>query len=282
MGRRVIFDFDDAIFQLHTTDANRRYGWLKFPGKTATICRLSRHVVVGNEYLAEYARKYNQHVTIIPSSVDVDRYRPDNEERDHTKTVIGWMGSSTSQTHLEMAAPVLRELVQLPNVELRVVSDREPVLPGVRFVWSPWSAEKEIEELSHFDIGIMPMPDDAFARGKSAMKALLYMSMGIPTICSPVGANRDVIQHDENGLLATSPEEWIAAVKRLTSDRALRATLGARGRRTVEEGYSMTHCAELFEGVVRSVITDRRSAVNHRRPAVTDRRATASGNQSDS
>lgn len=253
-GKPVIFDFDDAIYLLQTTDANRRLGWLKFPGKTATLCRVSSHVVAGNRYLADYARRYNPRVTVIPSSVDTDWYREDETNDVKGPVVVGWMGSSTSQTHLEMFAPVLRKMAERHQLEFRIVSDRQPVLPGVEHVWRPWSAQTEAEELSHFDVGIMPIPDDEWARGKCAMKALLYMSMGVPTICSAVGANCEVIRHGQNGFLATTPDEWLSNLQKLVDDPALRARLGQAARRTVEESYSMTRCANLFANVVREVV----------------------------
>ena len=169
---------------------------------------------------------------------------------------MGWTGSSTSQTHLEMFAPMLREFTSRRDVELRVISDREPVLPGVAFVWRPWSAAAEVAELSHFDLGIMPMPDDEWAKGKCALKALQYMAMGVPTICSAVGANCEVIRHGENGLLAKSNEEWIANLELLIDEPALRERLGAMGRRSVEERYSMSRCAELFARVVRETVVE--------------------------
>lgn len=253
MGRPIIYDFDDAIFHLHTTETNRRFGWLKFPGKTATICRLSSHVTVGNEYLAEYARRFNPNVTVIPTSVDTDIYRPIERERRNGRTVVGWTGSSTSQTYLEMFAGVLEEIVRDERVELRVHSDRPPRLPGIPHVWRQWSADTEREEIGEFDIGIMPMPDDEWARGKCAMKALLYMSMGIPAVCTAVGANLEVIAHGENGLLAATKDEWLDNIGCLVEDLTMCERLGGAGRRTVEERYSMRRSAQLFADVVRMV-----------------------------
>jgi len=255
----VIFDFDDAIFALHTTAANRRFGWLKFPQKTAAICRISSHVVVGNEFLADYARQFNDRVTIIPTSIETDRYRALRKSHNGNgqRVVIGWTGSSTSQTYLEMFAPVLREFMRHRDVELRVISDREPDLPGIPYVWQSWTAETEIELLRGFDIGIMPMPDDQWARGKCAMKALQCMALGIPTVCSAVGANREVIRHGENGLLAGTPEEWMVNLKSLVDDPSLRERLGQAGRQTVEDRYSARRCAKAFAEVVRETIGER-------------------------
>lgn len=252
----VIFDFDDAIYRLHTSGVNRLFGWLKFPGKTAAICRMADHVVVGNSYLADYALRHNQRVTTIPSSVDTSRYSPVSAANNlprKQRLVIGWTGSSTSQTYLEFFTPVLREIISRYDVELQVHSDRQPELDGVSCVWKPWVAETEVAELSQFDIGIMPMPDDEWAQGKCAMKALLYMAMEIPTICTAVGANCDVIQHGENGLLAATAEEWLENVDRLTGDPRMRERLGIAGRRTVENRFSMRICAQQFGDVVKAV-----------------------------
>jgi glycosyltransferase involved in cell wall biosynthesis len=260
LGRPVIYDFDDAIFKLHTTDANRRFGWLKFPGKTRTICGISDHVVVGNSYLAEYALKYNSRVTVIPTSIDAALYRPEKKNRSNGKIVVGWTGSSTSQTHLEMFAQTLRQLLARRDVEFRVISDREPVLPGISYVWRAWSPQTEVQDLSDFDIGIMPIPDDEWARGKCALKALQYMAMGVPAICSPVGANNEVIQHGDNGFLASSTAEWISCFETLVDDSRLRHRLGANARLTVERSYSMNRCAELFAGVVDETVERHRSS----------------------
>jgi glycosyltransferase involved in cell wall biosynthesis len=251
----MIFDFDDAIYLSDTSGANQNFGWLKFPGKTATICRLSSRVIAGSRHLAEYARQHNSNVTIVPTSIDTNLYRP-VERAPNEKIVVGWTGSSTSQTHLEMFADVLRELLSRRNVEIRVQSNRRPDLPGLPFVWLPWSAQTEVQELNGFDIGIKPMPDNPWSRGKCPMKEIQYMSMAIPTVCSAVGASRELIQHGKNGFLASSKEDWLRSLEALIDDPGLRQSVGKAGQRTVQQHYSMTRCANLFAGVVRQVIED--------------------------
>ncbi|MGE0132765.1 MAG: glycosyltransferase family 4 protein [Blastocatellales bacterium] len=259
-GKPVIYEFDDAIFLLHTSEVNRRFGWMKFPQKTATICGLSSHVVVGNEWLAEYARQFNDQVTIIPTSIETDRYRTfhKNGAGDHNgngrRVVIGWTGSSTSQTYLEWFAPVLGEFMKRRDVELRVISNREPEMQDVPYVWREWRPETEIEEISRFDIGIMPMPEDQWSRGKCALKALQCMAAGTPVVCSAIGANLEVISHGENGILADTPEEWIQNLEKLVDDPALRFRLGEAGRQTVEDRYSTERCARMFAEVVRKTL----------------------------
>ena len=253
-GRPLVFDFDDAIFLPHETETNRRLSWLKFPGKTGTICRLSAHVVVGNAYLAEYARRFNRRVTIVPSSIDTDRYRPRLGAPSGGRVVVGWMGSSSSQTYLEMFAGMLRQVAALPNVEIRVVSNRRPDLPGVPVVWRPWSAATEVEDLAAFDVGIMPMPETDWALGKCALKALQYMAMGVATVASAVGANREVIEHERNGLLVSTDADWLASLRAFAVSPELRVRLGLAGRQTVEMRYSMRSSAAAFAEVVRSVV----------------------------
>ena len=248
--RPVIFDFDDAIFHLDTSAENRRFGWMKFPGKTSALCRLSTHVTAGNQYLAAYARARNRRVTVVPSSVDTDRFRP-LLRAPKNRVTVGWTGSSTSQYHLEAFAPVLATLCRQYDIEVRVHSNRPPDLPGVPATWRPWSEATEPEELGAFDIGIMPLPDTEWALGKCAMKVLLYMAMGVPVVCSPVGANAEIIRDGENGLLAGTAEAWHACLGALIEAPPLRDRLGAAGRRTVEERFSMKRSADRFAEVVR-------------------------------
>lgn len=251
--RPIILDFDDAIFLTHTSDANKNFGWLKFAEKTATICRLSTSVTVGNEFLADYARKYNDNVYVVPTSIDTHQYQPRAEPSPESgeRVIVGWTGSSTSQYYLESFEPVLADLRKRRDVEIRVVSNREPSFSLIPYTWRAWSPETEIEEISKLDIGIMPTPDDDWARGKCALKALQYMSLGIPAVCSDVGANREVIKHGENGFLAKTDDDWLKFLETLIDDAGLRKKFGAEARRTVVENYSMEECARMFGQIIR-------------------------------
>jgi glycosyltransferase involved in cell wall biosynthesis len=256
-GNPLIYDFDDAIFRLHTSASNRAASWLKQPGKTATICRISDHVVVGNSYLADWARRHSPCVSVIPTSIDTDRCHPRHSGAANHRMVVGWTGSATSQTYLEEFTPMLRTLMATHDMELRVISPREPLLPGVPHTWRPWSPATEAEEVAAFDIGIMPMPDEEWALGKCALKALQYMAAEVATIASAVGANREVIEHGRNGLLASTTQDWLECLATLSERPDLRRQIGLAGRRTVEERYSMRGSAEKFETVVREVVERR-------------------------
>lgn len=252
-GHPMLFDFDDAIFKLHASPANRAAAWLKNPGKTATLCRISDLVVAGNAYLADWAARHNPRVTIVPTSVDTERCRPRTLCRSDGRVVVGWTGSATSQAYLEAVTPMLSALCRDRDVELRVLSTRRPALADVPHTWRTWSPATEAHEVADFDIGIMPMPDEEWALGKCALKALQYMAAGLPTVASAIGANREVIEHGRNGLLATTTEDWLEALRSLIGDPGLRHRLGAAGRQTVEQRYSMRASAAKFETAVREV-----------------------------
>jgi len=254
-GVPIVFDFDDAIFLSYKSPSNGYLSYLKFAGKTKTNCRLAAHVMVGNPYLAEYARQFNQNVSIIPTTIDTDKYKPVNIEDSSGPVVIGWTGSHSTVQHLDTLRSALAKLAQRESIRLRVIGTPNYQIEGVEFETIMWRSETEVEDLSAVDIGIMPLPDDNWARGKCGAKALQFMAMGIPTVCSPVGVNTDIIQDNENGLIANSEEEWIEKLSLLIRSRELRARLGKAGRQTIEQRFSAAVQAprvyEVLESVVR-------------------------------
>jgi glycosyltransferase involved in cell wall biosynthesis len=253
-GPPIIYDFDDAIWITQTMDVNRAWAPLKFPSRTAAVCRMAAAVVVGNEHLADYARRYNHKVSIVPSTVDTDRYRPRLHEAKRGPIVVGWSGSPTTAVHLALVRTALQRLAAQWPVEVRIMG-AEWEAPGVPVVLTRWSPESELEELRSFDIGIMPLFDDAWTRGKGAMKAILYMAVGVPVVASPVGITSKIIQDDVNGLLAVSEDEWVEKLLSLARDIELRRRLGSAGRATVEREYSartqVPRVLEVIESVIR-------------------------------
>ncbi len=248
LGVPIVYEFDDAIFLADTAAANARWAALKFAGKTAEICRMSRHVVVGNDYLAEYARRHNGSVTVVPSTIDTDLYRPRDRYEERTPVVIGWSGSATTVPHLRTLDGALRRVAREVPVVLHVIGTDAFELEGVPTYVAPWSAAREIPELNRFDVGIMPLPDEEWTKGKCALKALLYMSLGIPAVASPVGMNGEVIRDGQNGRLAATEDEWVERLLELATDVRLRERLGRAGRRTVEERYSAAvHAPRVLE-----------------------------------
>jgi glycosyltransferase involved in cell wall biosynthesis len=254
-GLPLVYDFDDAVWQTHTAAANRGFGWLKFPGKTAQICALAHSVVAGNEYLAEYARRHARSVQVVATSVDTVRFAPQPHAGavNGRRLVVGWTGSATSQVNLEAQAEVLAAAQRRHGFEVRVHSDRAPLLPGVAFDWRRWTPANEAAEVAQFDIGIMPLPDDQWSRGKCALKALLYMASGLPVILSPVGANREAVSDGIDGLWAASREQWLRAFDTLVGDAALRERLGRAARAHCSEKYSLEVMLDRMEMIYRQV-----------------------------
>jgi glycosyltransferase involved in cell wall biosynthesis len=240
-GVPMIFDFDDAIFVPYVSPSNGYLSYLKFPGKTRAICRLSAHVMAGNPYLAEYARQVNDNVTIIPTTIDTDKYsiaQPYSREGAGSVPVIGWSGSFSTVQHLDTLRGALQRLARQERFKLCVIGTPRYDLDGVEVEALPWRAATELDDLSAIDIGVMPLPDDQWSKGKCGLKALQYMALGIPTICSPVGVNSEIIHEGENGLLAGSEDEWVEKLALLLRSPDLRCRLGAAGRATVEQKYS--------------------------------------------
>lgn len=249
----IVYDFDDAIFLPNVSDANRKFGFLKWTGKVQTICRLSSHVTVGNPYLKEWAHRHTDHVTVIPSTIDTDAYVPKDNVDIKGVPVIGWSGSLTTVKYLRALEPALKALKKKLDFRLRVIGCDDFAMEGMDVEGRKWNAASEAEDIRSFDVGIMPLTDDAWTRGKCGMKALLYMGLGVPTVVSPVGANRDIVQNGKNGFLAGSDEEWVDKIVELLSDPGLRKEFARAGRSRVEMHYSaksqIGRLREVFEAV---------------------------------
>jgi len=266
-GVPMIFDFDDAIFVPYVSPSNGYLSYLKFPSKTRTICRLASHVMAGNQYLADYAGKVNDNVTIIPTTIDTSKYsievKPANDP-----LVIGWSGSYSTVQHLDTIRGALQRLAGRHRFRLRVIGTPRFELEGVEVDAMSWRADTEVSDLRHIDIGIMPLPDDQWSRGKCGLKALQYMALGIPTVCSPVGVNSDIIRDAENGMIASTEDDWVEKLGSLLESPGLRDKLGAAGRTTVEKNYSAAVQAPRVYSIFESVVSSARA----RSAALTDSR----------
>ncbi len=247
--RPMVFDFDDAIYLLDTSPANAWARALKSPDKAAALCRLAHGVTVGNETLAVFARQHAARVTVIPSSIDTDLYRPP-DRAPNRRPVVGWTGSLTTLRYLEELLPALRRLRQTCDFELRVIGG-EVRADGLDVSCLPWRAQTEVADLATLDVGLMPLADDPWSRGKCGMKALQYMGLAIPAVVSPVGANTEIVRDGVNGFWAKSPEEWVDRLALLLRDSGLRKRLGQAARQTVEQEYSARVQAPLLARVLR-------------------------------
>ena len=186
-GVPVVFDFDDAIFISYRSPSNGYLSYLKFANKTKTICRLASHVMVGNPYLAEYASQVNPNVTVIPTTIDTEKYKVLEMENHSGTPVIGWTGSFSTAQHLDTLRTTLQKLAAVEPFRLRVIGATDYAIEGVQVDTIRWTSEREVQDLEGIDIGIMPLPDDNWTKGKCGLKALQFMALGIPTVLSPIG-----------------------------------------------------------------------------------------------
>ena len=239
--KRLVFDVDDAVMFKPDGSADPRR-----QQRFAAMVHSADVVICGNRYLAEQSAPHNSQVTIIPTAVDTDRFHPrlrvapDDSNRALT---IGWTGSRSTAPYLNPLMPVIGQL-PADQVCVKLIADKLDGLDlsplgNVPCEFVKWTSANEIPETATFDIGLMPLPDTPFTRGKCGCKALQYMALGIPAIVSPVGVNREIIEHGVNGLFATTPNEWRTAFEQLLSDPALRQRLAAAGRKTVEASFSL-------------------------------------------
>jgi glycosyltransferase involved in cell wall biosynthesis len=252
-GVPMIFDFDDAIFVPYVSPSNRYLSLLKQPTKTKTICRLAAHVMAGNPYLAQYARRVNNQVTIVPTTIDTEKYSAAVRETPNDPPLIVWSGSYSTVQHLDTLRKVLQRLAKQERFRLRVIGTADYELEGVAVESMPWRSETEVDDLRVADIGIMPLPDDRWSKGKCGLKALQYMAFGIPTISSPVGVNTVIIQDGQNGLIAATEDEWVSKLASLLRSPEMRNRLGTAGQVTVKTQYSATVQAPRVYDILESV-----------------------------
>ena len=240
-GAKVVFDFDDAIWLENVSQGNKRLAWMKSPGKISRILPLVDMVLAGNEYLAAYASRFNKNVKILPTTIDTERHKRSRDHNRSSGVCIGWTGSSTTIPHFESAMGALKRIRDKYNgkVSFKVIGDPAYYNEQLNVHGVPWSLSTEIEELQDIDIGIMPLPDDEWSKGKCALKGLQYMALEIPSVISPVGMNGQLVKDGVNGFLANNEEEWVEKLSRLIEDEALRSSIGKAARKTILEHYSV-------------------------------------------
>jgi glycosyltransferase involved in cell wall biosynthesis len=248
---KVIYDFDDAIWLTDRPSEPWFLRMAKWRSKVGTICRWSYKVSCGNRYLMDFASRFNTRVVYMPTVVDTvhwhnpARYPVRHNSPQHV--VIGWTGTHSTLKYLAGLVPVLQQIEALyPQVRILVIADRRPDfdLQSLKFVC--WNKDSEVEDLMQLDIGIMPLPDDEWAKGKCGFKALQYMALGIPAVVSPVGVNTEIVDDGRTGFVADSADAWYAVLTRLVVEASLRKNLGLAGRQAIEARYSVSSSAGSF------------------------------------
>jgi glycosyltransferase involved in cell wall biosynthesis len=254
LHKKIIYDLDDAIYIGNTSSANNFLKYLKCPSKIKKIIKLSSHVIACNEHLASYAKKYNNKVAVIHTSVDTDKFKPISREKKEN-IVIGWMGSHSTAKYLSELKNVFLKLSAKHKFTVKIIGAGEGYdfeIPGINVVKLDWSLKDEIAHFQSFDIGVYPLPENEWTKGKTGFKTIQYMSVGIPCVVSDIGANKHIIKDGVNGYLAKTEEEWVEKIYNLIQDPNLRMNIGLQGRKTAEEKYSLKVSAFKFLEVIKT------------------------------
>ncbi len=249
LKKKIIYDFDDAIWLSDTSGVNRFMVKLKWQQKVASICRWSYKVSGGNAYLGEFGRQYNQQVVLNPTTIDTKNHHNQRKNQEDPPLTIGWTGSHSTMKYLHEIEDVLQKLERQYDFRFVVISNRPPDMKLSNLSFIPWKETTEVDDLLQLHIGIMPLPNDPWAKGKCGFKALQYLALGIPALVSPVGVNTKIVEHGVNGYICNNEAEWYSYLAKLLEDSKLRTSLGQAGRKKVEEEYSVNANAENFLGL---------------------------------
>lgn len=238
--KKIIYDFDDAIWLLNTSENNRIVAGIKWHHKVKSICRWAYKVSCGNNFLCDFAKQYNANAYVNPTTIDTIHLHNQVKNQNTDPVVIGWTGTHSTMKYLDQIVPVLKDLESKYRFEFWVISNKAPEWKISSLVFKPWQKETEIADLLQFNAGIMPLEDDIWAKGKCAFKALQYMALGIPALVSPVGMNTEVVEHGVNGYICNNPQQWYSSLEEIINEPKLRENLGIAARKKIEINYAVT------------------------------------------
>jgi glycosyltransferase involved in cell wall biosynthesis len=242
-AKKMIYDIDDLVFLGKTSPVNKVVAFLKGPQKYHYLMKHADHVITCTPYLDQYVRQFNSQTTDISSTIPTDKYIPRLSTTKGNRLTLGWSGSHSTAAYLRLLAPVLSKLRKKFDFDLLVIGASDFSLPGIpelKVESIPWRESTEVKDLSRIDIGLYPLPDEQWVYGKSGLKALQYMALGIPTVATAIGTNFRVIEDGVSGFLVRNDDEWIEKLSALIEDNQLRDTIGIKGRERVEKLYSVS------------------------------------------
>ncbi len=247
LGKKVIYDIDDFIMVPRTQRVNRLAASLRWRSKVAWIAKRARKVVGVNPFLVDWARQHNPDVRLIPTTIDPSRHRPPPERTARARTTLGWTGTRTTARYLEVVREALAELDRTHDFTLRVICDTDPGFALKHYEFVPWREKTEIEDLWPIDIGIMPVHDDGFSKGKVGFKAIQFSALEIPSVVSDIGSGREVVEDGVTGLVVeNTTEAWVTALRRLIERPEERRRLGAAARDRILRTYSIPAQTESY------------------------------------
>lgn len=249
LGKKIIYDFDDAIWLPNVSEHNWFVDFFKSYYKVKWICKWAYKVSCGNEFLCSYAAKYNKNVVYNPTTIDTSNYHNKIKEQDTEEFIIGWTGSHSTLPYLDDLYPVLVDLEKNHQFKFLVISDKPPKFQLDSLLYVPWKKDTEISDLLKMNVGVMPLHNDEWTLGKCGFKALQYMSLGIPALVSPVGVNTRIVDHGINGFLCADAADWKKHMAQLMEDRALLKKLSAQTQLKIENNYSVNSNTKNFLGL---------------------------------
>jgi glycosyltransferase involved in cell wall biosynthesis len=240
LNKNFIYDIDDMVFLGHVSAANKFILKLKGKSKMIFLMKKAKHVITCTPALDEYVRQFTTETTDISSTINTEIYQA---KRDYAvqkrEIVLGWSGSHSTSKYLHLLDEVIKEISTTVSLKLKVIGDPDFKMEGVKTEAKQWNRKDEVLELSEFDIGLYPLPDEPWVYGKSGLKALQYMALGIPTVAVDLGANKRIIKSGENGFLVNSNSEWKESIMKLIESEELRRRVGENARKTVESKFSI-------------------------------------------
>jgi glycosyltransferase involved in cell wall biosynthesis len=241
LGKKLVYDIDDAIFIPRTSKENRAAAWLRWRSKVAQVTRWSDRVIAVNPFLVDWARQHNPRAELVPTTIDPEYHRRSPDRAENPLPVVGWTGTKSTAPFLELVRPALVELQKTRRFVFRVICDVDPGFPELeRYEFVKWREATEIADLQVLDVGLMPVPDDPFSRGKVGFKAIQYSALEIPPIVSDVGSGREVVVDGRTGLvLPNETRAWQDALATLLDDPERRRQMGRAARDYILERYSI-------------------------------------------
>jgi L-malate glycosyltransferase len=253
-NKHIVYDIDDAIFLQSTSLFNKYANLIKGRNKPFYLMQHAKHVIACTPYLTDVALQYNQFVTDISSTINTETYQPVNGYQNNKQLVLGWSGSHSTSKFLYVIKEVLITLYQTHPFKLLVMGDPDFYIEGLDITAIQWSDDVEISTLQQFDIGLYPLPiNDDWVLGKSGLKALQYMAVGLPVVATAIGANFRIMKDGESGFLVQTQQEWLQRLTQLLTDPSLRKKLGEAGRQNVELSYSIKSNQATYLQILNSV-----------------------------
>jgi L-malate glycosyltransferase len=268
LAKGLVYDIEDRVYVgrepalLKQTSPNRFAQMLKNPQKARFLIQVADHVIAASPFIAQDCEELNKYhaATCISPSIDTDRLTPKTVHELGQKVTLGWTGTFSTRVYLDSVRPVLRRLAERRDFRLLVIGNFDYRAEGIDLKVVQWSADREVQDLQEIDIGIYPLPmDEDWVLGKSGLKALQYMAVGVPTVATNVGSTPIVVNHECDGLLVETEDQWLEALEQLIDDSELRRRLGANGRRKVVENYSIQAVCQKYLNIFDTIVRQART-----------------------